>query len=169
MKKSINVHSKQNKLQYSISGKFPGLRSSITALSKFSTVLKSIQKNGNWKEEVDKIETDSSSFLVTTNPYFLYNLGKIAIQTAVDIKSGVQALSDYIVVLKNFESNQAKFKQHGRKMELKCKFWIGLGLYYSGNNSESTKLIEEIIPELEKSNLQKYYIQAIRLLEDKLN
>ena len=64
---------------------------------------------------------------MTTDASFLYVLGKLAIKTKYNIKLGLDAMCDYILILNCFKSDLSQ-KQF-EKQELKAKYWIGLALF----------------------------------------
>lgn len=168
IKTTSKFKEKSNEIKYSLISNSENRRGTIKKLENVNQLLNMIEKPEKSENQFCEIDSDSAYFLVTTNPKFLYTLGKIIIQSNMDIRLGIQSLSDYIFILKNFISLNEEFKLERIKKELKAKYWICIGLFFSGNFTNCQYLLEKIIPQIQEQKFEILLVKAKELLYEKV-
>ena len=89
------------------------------------------------KAAEQEIKYESQLFSVSTQSDYLYLMGRIAVQYDVDVKFGVQTLSDLVGLLNLFMNGEGL-------TGLKTKYWIAAGLQKMGRVEEACKILQGI-------------------------
>ncbi|CAG9326692.1 unnamed protein product [Blepharisma stoltei] len=100
-----------------------------------------------------------SGFSVSSDPTFLYKIGKYSAQYRQNINDGLCALEDYLSLLR-YEKKES-FKENAA---CKALYWKIILLQESNQNELAVEIINEIIPQLEKKNFKAKFesLQNIR-------
>ena len=128
-------------------------------------MLNSIKKREKWINSIENenIVTKTENYLVTSNYDYFYIIGKISIQIWLDISLGIKSLINFLILQNNFNLNK---DQNAIRKELKSKYWIGIGLYYSGNITTAKSLLKKINPELQKFKEIEKYNRILKILKN---